>query len=178
MSVYCYRCGQRLAGGARHCPGCGAEIFYDESGLREDFARRDPSDPPEMDEDAARAYSEHKEYEGTYGGTSCGGTAYNGDAYNGSSYNGTAYRPYGNAQRPASAPSSKRDGMALWGMLCGIGSLILSVFPFIGFALAVAAIVLGSLGLKSEQRRGTAIAGLVTGIIGLVLNAVMLVMVI
>ena len=30
--MYCYRCGQRLAESARHCPNCGAAIFYNEDG--------------------------------------------------------------------------------------------------------------------------------------------------
>lgn len=215
MSVYCYRCGQRLANGARHCPGCGAAIFYDETGLREDYVRRSASASPSMDDNAAQAYSEHKTYEGTsgigyddgagssyegssYGGTSYagassgesagsgggyGGSAYNGASYNGSSYSGSAYNgasysPYGDPRQRAAytAPAaSRRDGTARSAMVCGIVGLVFAmIFPFVGLPLSIAAIVMGALGLKSELRRGMAVAGLVTGIIGFVLNALIL----
>ena len=218
MSVYCYRCGQRLAGGSRHCPGCGASIFYDEQGLREDFVRRGTGSAG-PDRDPAQAYSENKTYEDPFGekyepegtgwestaydgtsgrGASYGGAAYNGSSDGGTSYSGTSYggsaygasgqgtgygssgyRPYGDAQRPYTAQaSSKRDNVALWSMLCGIIGLFLGFVPFFGIALSAAAIVMGILGLKSEQRKGLAIAGLVMGIISFVLNLALMIAVI
>lgn len=209
MSVYCYRCGQRLANGARHCPGCGTAIFYDETGLREDYVRRSASASPSMDDNAAQAYSEHKTYEGTsgigyddtagssysgtsyaggpfgetpgsggYGGSAYNGASYNGSSYGGSSYNGASYSPYGDPRQRAAytAPAaSKRDGTARSAMVCGIVGLVFAmIFPFVGLPLSIAAIVMGAMGLKSELRRGMAVAGLVTGIIGFVLNALIL----
>ena len=188
MSVYCYRCGQRLAGGARRCPNCGSSIFYDESGLREDFIKRDAAEIPVMDENAAQAYSDHKDYEEIYRGGSgedlygnvyenTSGSTYR--PYGNASYGNAPYNnaPYGNAARSASAApvvQTKRDAIAKWAMLCGIAGLIATVFPLAGLPLSVAAIVLGIMGLKAEHRKGRAIAGMIMGIAGFLMNAAML----
>nr|MBQ6241917.1 hypothetical protein [Lachnospiraceae bacterium] len=203
MSVYCYRCGQRLAGGARRCPNCGSSIFYDESGLREDFIKRGTAETPVMDENAAQAYSDHKDYEGTYenGSGSAAGdpgsspyrepyeSSSGADPYgntNGNSY-GSSFHPYGNgaynnapfgsAARSASAApvvQTKRDVIAKWAMLCGIGGLIMTVFPLAGLPLSIAALVMGIMGLKAEHRKGRAIAGMIMGIAGFLMNAAIL----
>lgn len=181
MSFYCYRCGQRLADGARHCPACGTAVNYDESGLREDPERREDFDRREdyagqEDFDRREDYAGQEDFDRRDASSSPNGenAAQGGEGF-GAFYN----RPYGEAQRTdyasyTSPARSGRDGTAVSALFCGIGSLIATFFPFLGLPLGIAGIVLGALGMKSELRRGTAIAGLVTGIIGLVLNAVIL----
>jgi hypothetical protein len=66
--------------------------------------------------------------------------------------------------------------------VCGILSLVLFWACFAGFALAIAAVVLGIIGknkarrLPGEAGSGMALAGLITGGIGLALGLLMIVL--
>jgi hypothetical protein len=61
--------------------------------------------------------------------------------------------------------------MALASMVLGIVAAAVGLVPIIGICLApapaIVGIVLGALGLKSEKRRGMAIAGIILSAIGL-----------
>lgn len=64
------------------------------------------------------------------------------------------------------------DGMALTSMILGIVAAAIGWIPLCGLvalAPAIVGIVLGALGLKSEKRRGMAIAGIILSIIGIAL---------
>ena len=66
----------------------------------------------------------------------------------------------------------KQSGLCIAGMVCGILSLVLFWIPFVGFVLAIGGIVLGVRGMKECDEglatgKGMGVAGLVTGIIGL-----------
>lgn len=83
--------------------------------------------------------------------------------------------------RPAERPREESSNMpATAALLCGLGSLVfLFVFPPLGILLALAAVVLGIVGLTKASDRytggtGQAIAGLVTGAITLVLTALLI----
>ncbi|MBP3728861.1 MAG: hypothetical protein J6H18_01165 [Lachnospiraceae bacterium] len=149
MSVYCYRCGQRLAEGSRHCPACGAGIFYDEKGPLtgeregESFYEAPPYEPRQTE---FREQSGEQAFRDQYGE----------QAFRGQS-------------------RGKKDKIAMWAMICGLGAAFLFAIPFIGFPLSVAAIVLGALGLKSA-RRGMALTGLIMGIIFVIFNGIILIM--
>ena len=73
---------------------------------------------------------------------------------------------------PVPVTSAPGDGMALTSMILGIIAAAVSFVPLIGICLALApaivGIVLGGLGLKSEKRRGMAIAGIILSVVGLV----------
>lgn len=76
--------------------------------------------------------------------------------------------PSQTASVPTRTPVSQRSSdYAVAAMVCGILALLTSVFWFVGAPLAIIALVLAAKSWNS-QGRGMAIAGLVTGIIGLV----------
>ena len=73
---------------------------------------------------------------------------------------------------PAGMPT---NGIAIAGMVCGIGGLVLFFFPLVGFLLAVVGVVLGAIGMGRAKRMagkhlGFAIAGLVCGLVGSVMG--------
>jgi hypothetical protein len=76
------------------------------------------------------------------------------------------YVPYP-VPTPGSAPG---DAMALTSMILGIVSAAIGWVPVCGLialAPAIVGIVLGALGLKSQRRRGMAIAGIILSVIGI-----------
>ena len=96
--MYCYRCGQRLADSARHCPNCGAAIFYNENGP---ISGTDGKDCDACAEESfGSAYSTHDPYKtdtGSGDGRSDG--YYHYDPETGSyrsSGDGYSTDPYGN----------------------------------------------------------------------------------
>ena len=68
----------------------------------------------------------------------------------------------------SNAQSSSAGIIAL---VCGIVSIVMCWVPLVGLVSAIIGIVFGSKGMKIAQGKGMAIAGLVTGIIGLILSA-------
>lgn len=71
--------------------------------------------------------------------------------------------------------SESGDGMALTSMILGIVSAAIGWIPVCGvIALgpAIIGIVLGSLGLKSQRRRGMAIAGIILSVIAIALSLI------
>ncbi len=71
-------------------------------------------------------------------------------------------------------PPRRRNNLALASMIVGIFALITCCVPFIQFPLAVTAIVLVILSKKKQPLSGFAIAGLVMGILAILLSIVML----
>ncbi len=67
----------------------------------------------------------------------------------------------------------RRNGQALASMIFGILALVSCCIPFIQFPLAVVAIVLVILSRKKQPLTGFAIAGLVLGIISIVISIAM-----
>ena len=90
--------------------------------------------------------------------------------------------PYGpanaavNAPLPATAqyvaPSAAQsgDGKATGALICGILSLVFCYIPLVGGVLAIVAIVLAILAKRAGTTKGTRTAGLVMGIIGVLLG--------
>ncbi len=67
--------------------------------------------------------------------------------------------------------SNKESSSAgITALVCGIVSIVMCWVPLIGLVSAIIGIVFGSKGMKKVQGKGMAIAGLVTGIIGLILS--------
>ena len=71
--------------------------------------------------------------------------------------------------------------MAVTALVLGVLSVLLACFPFITIFLAVAAIVLGFLARRRARAgqaggAGLATAGLVTGVVGVVLSVVVLIL--
>lgn len=63
--------------------------------------------------------------------------------------------------------------MAIAALILGICSLVFSWVPFLGIGCGIAATILGGIGKgKNPDKRGMAIAGLVMGIIGIVLGVI------
>jgi len=101
-------------------------------------------------------------------------------------YPGGAYPPAGQQMQPiqpmyqpmympVATPSAPGSGLAVTALVCGIVGLVFAVFTFCGGffisgPLGVIAVIMGALGRKSYTHRGQATAGLVMGIITLVLT--------
>ena len=66
---------------------------------------------------------------------------------------------------------SKHNGKAIAGMVLGIIGLIAWLIPLFGLPINVVGLVMGSLGLKSENKR-MAKAGVITSSIGLILTII------
>lgn len=71
-------------------------------------------------------------------------------------------------EQPNRPGQSATNGLAIAGMVTGIVALIGGWIPFLGFIIAVVAIILSILGLRKSTQKGVAIAGLVTGGLGLI----------
>lgn len=71
-------------------------------------------------------------------------------------------------------PSAPGSGLAVAGMVCGIVGVVFAVIPvcgmFVAVPLGLCATIMGALGRKSHTHRGQGTAGLVLGIITLVLS--------
>lgn len=189
--MYCYRCGQRLAESARHCPNCGAAIFYNENGPLDGTGQADCDAC--ADESFGSAYSTHDPYKtNTDGGSSYGAESHytydpqtgsyrysggSGSSQPGAGSGGYSYGPsggYGQASYTPPPAPSKQDGYALAALICAIASLCCCFVPYVGLPLSIGAVVLGIMGLKSPQRKSLAIVGLVLGGVMLLLNGLIL----
>lgn len=77
---------------------------------------------------------------------------------------------------PPPPPPTPMNGKSIAGFVLGVLSIIV---PYIGFLLGIVAVILSALSLKEiriryEQGRGLAIAGLVCGIVGTLLYAILI----
>lgn len=174
MAVYCYRCGQRLAGGVHRCPSCGAAIFYDENGLRNEAAQ----EAGEIKEEAGYGSAEENAWESRQQTDSAGGwqQTVGGGAWQTDCRDaGPSYAwPGQNPRRPYEAGNERVEGYARLSSTLGIISAILCFFmPFLGLPAAVAALVLGILGRHAQMNKGRALTGLVMGIIFVIINALL-----
>ncbi|MGF7046962.1 putative membrane protein [Paenibacillus sp. DS2015] len=82
--------------------------------------------------------------------------------------------PYNNYPPPL--PPAKTNGKSITALVLGVLSIIL---PYIGLLIGIMAIIFASLSLKelkykNEQGRGLAVAGLVCGIVGTALYAIII----
>ena len=66
----------------------------------------------------------------------------------------------------------KIDKKAKAGFILGLVSIVAWFIPIIGFPVTVCAIVFSSLGLKSVPNHGKAVAGLILGIIFIVITMI------
>ena len=80
---------------------------------------------------------------------------------------------------PIEPPRRAGNGLAVAAMVCGIASVVIGWIPFvvaIGLAAAIVAIVLGIVGLRRSRTSGAgsgfAVAGVITGSIGVLASAV------
>ena len=80
---------------------------------------------------------------------------------------------YWQGNQPYGQPPARRNGQALASMIFGILALVACCIPFIQFPLAVVAIVLVILSKKKQPLSGFAIAGLVLGIVSIVISIAM-----
>jgi hypothetical protein len=84
---------------------------------------------------------------------------------------------------PAMAPVSASNGLAVAALVVGIVSLVLFFIPGFAFLLGIVAIVLGALGIArankmAGKQRGVAIAGLVCGAVGIIVNVLFIVLIV
>lgn len=173
--IYCPKCGSANPSTFRFCSNCGVKLEQQ----KETFAMQaqDPEplqvqpETPVYERADAEVVSEGKvpltqdeininygaEEEGTY-----------------SSGNSVAPNTqYYSASSSSSVVSSKtstggNSGFAIGSMICGIISILCCCLTWVSLILAIAAIVLGIIALKYQyDGRGMAIAGIVTGGIGI-----------
>lgn len=96
-----------------------------------------------------------------------------GGQWQNSPYGPNGGQPGWQGNQPYGQPPVRRNGQALASMIFGILALVSCCIPFIQFPLAVAAIVLVILSKKKQPLTGFAIAGLVLGIISIVISIAM-----
>ena len=184
--MYCYRCGQRLAEGARHCPTCGAAIFYNENGpLPDASAAGSENRQQTVGNEAQSSYSYGEQTandartagafdnEGTqnpyqggnsyqYGNSYQSGSTYqNGNTYQNGTYPNGSYSGYQAPQQPA----TRQDSYALAALVSAILSLVMCCVPQAALPLSLCAIVLAIIGMKSVRRKSMAVVALIIGII-------------
>lgn len=90
-----------------------------------------------------------------------------------------SYPPFEN-QEYYSPPPAKTNGKSVAALVLGILAIIV---PYIGFLLGIVAIILSAISLKEirvshEQGRGMAIAGLVCGIVGTLIYAILILIIV
>jgi len=163
--MYCYRCGQRLAEGIHHCPNCGAEIFYDESGSREGQESRQ--------EGSASGSTQNYSYDYSYRNDSAQNT-YNQNQYQSGQYN-QPYNNYNNYNGYQPPQMNKADTYALVSLILSICAMVCCCIPYIGLPAAIAGVIFGILGRKAVLRKNMALAGLIVSIIALLINGFLLV---
>ena len=117
-----------------------------------------------------------------YNGNGYNGNGYNGNGYNGNGYNGNAYNNGYNDNYNPYQPQNTHGPeesvtISIIAMVLGIISLVFSCCCYaLSIMLGIAAIVLGIIGLKKEKKgKGFAIAGIVTGAVGLSFAIIMFV---
>ena len=186
--MYCYRCGQRLADGAKHCPNCGASIFYNENGplngtaencdecAQEGFGAgysyHDPNKTSYSDPAGSSSY--HDTYQNTDPNSSY--SYYGQSSQNGYGQNAyTQHASYG-SQTAYQGPPTKADGYALMALILSIASAVMCCVPYVGAPLALVGIVFAILGMKSTRRKSMAIVALIISIIFLIGNGGMLIL--
>lgn len=82
-------------------------------------------------------------------------------------------------QPSGAAPDGEGNGPAIGALICGIAALVLFLLFPLAIILGIVAIILGVVGIRRARqpaagRKGMAVAGLITGGIGLVLALVVL----
>lgn len=100
----------------------------------------------------------------------------NGNGYNGNGYN-NGYNDNYNPYQPQNTRGPEESvTISIIAMVLGIISLVFSCCYALSIMLGIAAIVLGIIGLKKEKKgKGFAIAGIVTGAVGLSFAIIMFV---
>ena len=78
---------------------------------------------------------------------------------------------------PAAKLQSRHDGKAIAGLVLGIASVVFSWFWLLALPLSVVGIIMSVIGLKS-QKRGMAVGGLITSIVGFIFMVVIVVVII
>ena len=78
---------------------------------------------------------------------------------------------------PTEEPKKERKGLCIASMVLGIIALVFFCIWYVSIPCAILAIIFGILGLKTATR-GMAIAGLVTGSIGLAISVIVIVFII
>jgi len=69
-------------------------------------------------------------------------------------------------------PVKNRKGPALAGMILGIVSIVLCCFSWVDIIIAIVAIVLSAVGIKSTRKK-MAITGIILGVVGIIAAAIM-----
>ena len=157
--MFCGNCGKKLEEGTQVCPYCLAltEVtVYPE----------DPMTAPETD-------SGDRFAEGT-----------NGFAANaeGTPEDGPETAPQPTVQpivyaAPLTPPKDPKDTLALVGFCLGVTSLVICCIPFVPVFVAIAALILSIMGLQSKRLQGLAIAGIITGGLGLLFSVMIVIMI-
>lgn len=83
--------------------------------------------------------------------------------------------PMGQPMPPYGQPQPTGNGKATGALVCGIAAIVLCGLPLLSVVLGIAAIVLAGSYIKSGGVAGTAKAGRICGIVGIVLAVLMLV---
>ncbi len=83
-----------------------------------------------------------------------------------------ANNQYNAYQVPGMSQAEPGSGLAIAGLVVGIGSLVFCWIPFLGFLAAIIGIILSAMGRRAVSRRTIAIVGFVLSIIALVIGLI------
>lgn len=178
---YCTQCGKENDAFSKFCSNCGAKLEQpeDQSVKTQDWFSEEKEPvyekitEAEEEKPAPISYQEEikiNPYEGEEQSVNNTSTNYN------TYYDGQSTGYYA-ADQKETKQGGGNIGFAIASMICGILSIVCCCFTLFSAVLAVAAIVLGSVTLCSKfDGKGMAIAGIITGGIGVLLIIVTMVM--
>lgn len=101
---------------------------------------------------------------------------YDPNSYQAPQYQSSPYQssPYSYQAEPLQTQGG--SGLAIGSMVCGILSIVLCCGSWISWILSVVAIVLGAVSISKGRRgKGMAMAGIITGAVGIVLSILILI---
>ncbi|MGN0376925.1 MAG: DUF4190 domain-containing protein [Suilimivivens sp.] len=170
--IYCSQCGSSNPSTFKFCSNCGAKLEQPQNSV---FDQQPQNTAPVYERAEAEIVSEGEipltqdELNINYDAEESGD--YSSGSYASGNYSASSPQYYsasnGNNSN-VTAGSNGNSGFAIASMVCGIISLICCCLSWFSLVLGIAAVVLGVIALKHKyDGKGMAIAGIVTGGIGI-----------
>ncbi len=173
--IYCTQCGNENDDAAKFCRNCGAKL---EQAVpqAEETVQEETAPAYEKITDAEEEKPAQVPYQGSFQ------NSYESNSYSGSDTESNRYydtqttSPYYSANQTEEKQGGGNIGFAIASLVCGILSMLCCCLTLFSVVLGVAAIVLGIIAICFKyDGKGMAIAGIITGGLGLVIGVIALV---